>query len=117
MLDGRALFQMFQVQEQFRGPSDIADVYQGPHPAACWATCYHASPTLAPIPRNLALGVLPCRGTEEQLGEGRPDKLDFLWPSSPVQLAGMLCRVAAHSQGPRAARDAGTSHLESWHRR
>jgi uncharacterized protein YcbK (DUF882 family) len=34
----RALFQMFRVQEQFRGPSDIVDVYQGPRSIACWAT-------------------------------------------------------------------------------
>lgn len=33
----RALFQMFRVQEQFRTPSDIADVYQGPRSDACWA--------------------------------------------------------------------------------
>lgn len=36
-VEHRALFQMFGVQEQFRAPSDIDDVYQRPCSAACWA--------------------------------------------------------------------------------
>lgn len=35
-VEHRALFQMFGVQEQFRGPSDIDDVYQ----RQCWAVCW-----------------------------------------------------------------------------
>lgn len=36
-VEHRALFQMFGVQEQFRTPSDIDDVYQRQCSAACWA--------------------------------------------------------------------------------
>ena len=48
MWNGRALFQMFRVQEQFRAPSDIVDVYQGPRFTACWAALEHASPSTLP---------------------------------------------------------------------
>lgn len=48
MWNNRALFQMFRVQDQFRGPSDIRDVYQGPHCTACWVVLSPASPLLAP---------------------------------------------------------------------
>lgn len=43
MWNGRALFQMFRVQQQFRAPSDMGDVYQGPRSTACWAALEHAS--------------------------------------------------------------------------
>lgn len=36
-VEHRALLQMFGVQEQFRGPSDIDDVYQRQCSAACLA--------------------------------------------------------------------------------
>ena len=36
-VEHRALFQMFVVQEQFRGPSDISGVYQRQCSAACLA--------------------------------------------------------------------------------
>lgn len=42
----RTLFQMFGVQEQFRGPSDISGVYQRQCSAARLAASKFASPAL-----------------------------------------------------------------------
>jgi len=50
MWNSRALFQMFRVQDQFTGPSDIRDVDRGPHCTACWAVLSPASPLRAPPP-------------------------------------------------------------------
>lgn len=86
MWNGRAPFQMFRVQEQFRAPSDIVDVYQGPRSCAGWAALEHASSSTlppatqqcagAPTPRTrpalLHLSVFPCRSTERQLVEHKP---------------------------------------------
>lgn len=84
MWNSRALFQMFRVQEQFRAPSDIADVYQGPRSTACWATLEHASRSTLPAtpawpsvrppelgPPLLHLSVFPLRSKEKQLVEHR----------------------------------------------
>ena len=56
MWNGQALFQMFRVQEQFRAPSDIIDVYQGPRSYAGWATLEHASSSALPTASQ------PCAG-------------------------------------------------------
>lgn len=56
MWNGQALFQMFRVQEQFRAPSDIVDVYQGPRSYVGWAALEHASSSTLPTATQ------PCAG-------------------------------------------------------
>lgn len=78
MWNSRALFQMFRVQDQFRGPSDIRDVDQGPHCTACWAVLSPASPLLTrppaqpsarPRPQNWAPAATSEHASLQKLGE------------------------------------------------